>query len=284
MSLSQDLNGLAMANPVEQSVSLTMSNGEVIPVPLALVDDNTVTMVVKSIAYGVEMGASVVMLAVILTMTPKTKFWRFPTYLNIASLCNNIIRVLLLAIYFESSWVSFYTLYSGDDDYVTSAALANTVAATVLTVPQNIMMMLALVLQAWVMVRLWPQAYKWAIICLSVVLVLLETGFMGASEAYQIMQMYMTEAEARRLIIDHMWVRYCFLGFEVACISWFCFLFISKLVTHLWTSRTFLPTTKGLGAMDVLVMTNGVLMLIPGTLFHSNVLTFFFFSDRQDPC
>lgn len=253
-----------MDNPTEQSVNLTLLGGEMAAIPLRLVDNNAAIIVVKSIAYGVEMGASVVMLAVILTMTPKTKFWRFPTYLNIAALCNNIIRVLLLAIYFESSWVSFYALYSGDYEYVTGTDLANTVAATVLTIPQNSMMMLALVLQAWVMVKLWPEMYKLAIIFISVVLVLVEIGFMGASAAYQIMQMYMTEAEASKLIMDHMWVRYCFLGLEVTCISWFCFLFMGKLVAHMWKNRSFLPTTKGLGAMDTLIMTNGVLMAIPG--------------------
>lgn len=258
-----------MASLLTQSVNMTMPDGEVAQVPLGAVDTNTRMMVVKSIAYGVEMGASVVMLAIILTMTPKPKFCRFPTYLNIAALCNNIVRVLLLAIYFESSWVSFYSLYSGDRASVTSADLASTIASTVLTIPQNIMMMLALVLQAWVMVRLWPEIYRWAIIFVSVVLVLLEVGFMGASEAYQIMLMYMTDAESIRINMAYLWVRYCYLGLEVACIAWFCVLFSSQLVTHLWKNRSFLPTAKGLGAMDVLVMTNGVLMLFPGKCFVS---------------
>lgn len=252
-----------MASLLAQSVNMTMPDGKVRQVPLGAVDTNVQIMVVKSIGYGVEMGASVVMLVVILTMTPKTKFWRFPTYLNIAALCNNIIRVLLLAIYFESSWVSFYSLYSGDQQFVTSTDLSNTVASTVLTIPQNIMMMLALVLQAWVMVRLWPDIYRCATIFVSVVLVLLEVGFMAASEAYQIMQMYMTEPRSTQLNIEHLWVRYCYLGLEVACVAWFCVLFSSQLLKHLWKNRRFLPTVKGLGAMDVLVMANGVVMFFP---------------------
>ncbi|KAF3760965.1 hypothetical protein M406DRAFT_26133, partial [Cryphonectria parasitica EP155] len=213
--------------------------------------------------YGVEIGASLVMLAVILTMTPKTKFWRFPTYLNIAGLCNNVIRVILLAVYFDSSWVTFYAMYSNDFRFVTRADYANSIASSVMTIPQNIMMMGALIFQAWSMIKLWPHSYKWSILVFSVVMVLLEIGFMGASTAYQIIQLEVSPTEGLKLIIKYAWVRYCFLGFEVACICWFCFLFICKLATHLWKNRSFLPTTKGLGAMDALVMTNGVLMLIP---------------------
>ncbi|PSR97616.1 fungal pheromone mating factor STE2 GPCR-domain-containing protein [Coniella lustricola] len=220
-------------------------------------------MVVRCTGYGVEIGASIVMLAVILTMTPKTKFWRFPTYLNIASICNNIVRVVLLAVYFDSSWVTFYALYGDDYSYVTRTDYATSIASTALTIPQNILMMAALMLQAWSMIKLWPDKYRFAVLIWSFLMVLLEIGFMAASAANQIIQLGLPPAEGYALIMKSVWIRYCFLGFEVACICWFCALFISKLVVHLWQNRSFLPTAKGLGAMDALVMTNGVLMLIP---------------------
>ncbi|KAJ1299708.1 hypothetical protein OPQ81_005034 [Rhizoctonia solani] len=219
---------------VDQAVNLTLSGGQVEPVPLAVVDMTTSVMVTKCTGYGVEIGASVVMLAVILTMTPRTKFWRFPTYLNIAGLCNNIIRVILLAVYFDSSWVTFYAMYSNDFSFVSRTDYANSITSSVMTIPQNIMMMWALILQAWSMIKLWPDSYKWAILIFS----------------YQIIQLEVSPAEGYELIIKYAWVRYCFLGLEVACICWFCFLFMCKLVTHLWKNRSFLPNTKGLGAMD----------------------------------
>lgn len=267
MSSSQNITAAAMADPVGQIIMLTLPNGQAEPVPLSVVDNSNNIMIVTSIGYGVEIGASLVMLAAILTMTPKTKFWRLSTYLNIASLCNNIIRVVLLATYFNSSYVAFYALYSHDYSHITSTDRATTVASTAMTVPQNVLVMSALTLQAWAMVRLWPRAYKWVIFAMSVILVLLEIGFMAAAEAYQIMQLSVDFAVGHELVVQHLWVRYGFLGLEVTCICWFCFLFICKLLTHLWTSRSFLPKTKGLGAMDALVMTNGVLMLIPGKFF-----------------
>lgn len=250
-------------NLVDQTITITLPNGSKAPIPLSVIDTNNAFFTCRSIGYGAEIGGSIVMLVVILTMTPKTKFWRFITFLNMAALCNNIIRVILLSVYFQSSWVTIYTLYSGDLTYVTRTAIANTVTATVLAIPQNIMIMVALIMQAWTMVKLWPAALKWSIFGISVVLVTLEVGFMVATEAYQIT--YDLPWESPAIMLSHIWVRYGFLALEVICICWFCFLFAFKLGNHLWKNRSFLPQNKGLTAMDALVMTNGVLMLIPGT-------------------
>lgn len=252
-----------IANPVDQMINITLPNGSKEPIPLSVIDANNALFSCRSIGYGAEVGASIVMLAVILTMTPKTKFWRFITFLNMAALCNNIIRVILLSVYFQSSWATIYTLYSGDLTYVTRADVATTVTSTVLSIPQNIMIMTALITQAWAMVKLWPAAFKWSIFCVSLVLVTLEIGFMAATEAYQIT--YELPWESPAIMLSHQWVRYGFLALEVICICWFCFLFNFKLVVHLYRNRGFLAQNKGLSAMDALVMTNGVLMLIPGT-------------------
>lgn len=256
-----------VVNLVYQDINITLPDGSLLPIPLSVIDSNNALFSCLSIAYGAEIGASVAMLVVILTMTPKTKFWRFITFLNIAALCNNIIRVTLLAVYFQSSWATVYTLYTGDLTHVTRADVATTVASTVMSIPQNIMIMTALIMQAWAMVKLWPAAYKWGIISVSCVLVALEIGFMAASQAYQITNQLPWESP--EMFLSHLWVRYGFLALEVVCICWFCFLFTFKLVLHLYRNRSFLPQGKGLSAMDALVMTNGVLMLVPGTSVFS---------------
>lgn len=260
----QNLTALAMADPFNQLITLTLPSGTTTLVPLSAVNANAKAMIIMTLAYGVELGASLLTLAFLLTMTPANKFHRFPTYLNLAALCNNAIRVGLLAAFFESSWVSFYALYTSDYSRVTATDTANSVASTALAIPQNAMVMLALMLQAWAMVRLWPREHKWPIIAVSLGLVALEMGFMVAAETFQIMQVYMSPEAGAALIMEKLWVRATFLVLEVACICWFCFLFCCKLVAHLWANRSFLAVTKGLGPMDALVVTNGVLMIIPG--------------------
>lgn len=263
MSVSIDTSTETVTiNQVQQTINLTLPNGSQEPVPLSVIDATNAYIVCGSIAYGVEVGASIVMLGVILSMTPRKKFWRFINFVNIAALCNNIIRVALLATYYQSSWVTTYTLYSGDLTYVTRADVANTITATVLAIPQNIMIMTALITQAWAMVKLWPKMFKCIIILLSLVLVVLQLGFMAATQAYQIT--YELPWKSAEIMLSHMWVRYGFLALNVISICWFCFLFNFKLAVHLWRHRGLLAQKKGLSAMDALVVTNGTLMLIPG--------------------
>lgn len=270
MMASLSIGGFTEQQLVNQTILIMAPDGTYVPIPLATIDANQFQIVVQTIGYSVELGASIVMLVVLLVMTPKTKFWRLHTYLNIAALCSNIIRTVLLAIYFKSSWLGFFALYTTDYDYVTTTDTINSIASSAMSIPQNIMVMWALVLQAWAMVRFWPQAYKAGIIVVSIVLVLLEIGFMGASQTYQIMTIYLPLKQAYDILANKAWVRMGYLGLEVATICWFCVLFIGKLVTHLYKNRSFLPTTKGLGPMDALVMTNGVLMLIPGKTCQSS--------------
>ncbi|KUI56701.1 hypothetical protein VP1G_03984 [Cytospora mali] len=271
-----DLTAPSMATLLNQAINLTMPDGSQIPIPLSAVDLNQKIIISRTVGYSVELGASIVMLAVILAMTPKTKFWRASTFINVASLSNNIIRTILLAIYFESSWQRFYVLYSGDTSSVTSGDFRNSVASVVVSIPQNLLMMAALMLQAWSMVKLWPDLYKLGILAFSLILSLAEIGFMVATQVYQIRAFY-PGYDQWNYLIEHMWIRYTFLGLEVSSICWFCCMFILKLIVHMWTNRSFLPSAKGLAAMDVLVMTNGVLMLIPvifAGLQYTDKLTF----------
>ena len=258
-----DSTFIPTADLLGQAINLTMPDGSQISVPLSDVDQNQIIIISRTIGYSVELGASIVMLAIILAMTPRTKFWRASTFINVFGLGNNIIRTLLLAIYFDSSWTRFYVLYSGDTSSVTAGDFRNSIASVVFSIPQNLLMMAALMLQAWSMVQLWPGLYKLGILAFSCALTIAEICFMLATQVYQIRSFY-PEYNTWKYLTDHLWIRYTWLGLEVSSICWFCFMFILKLAVHMWRNRSFLPSAKGVAAMDMLIMTNGVLMIIPG--------------------
>ena len=258
---------MAMKDPLHQNITLTAPDGSPMVISLTDVDSSHAYVVGKTIGYAVEFGASLMMLGVLLAMTPRSKFWRLGSYINIAALCNNLVRTILLAIYFESSWVRFYVLYSGDVSSVTEGDFRNSVCAVVFSIPQNFLMMAALMLQAWAMVKLWPKVYKWGILALSGLLSLAEVAFMLAAQSDQIRSFY-PGYDPYMFLHQRLWLRYTWLALELASVCWFCFMFILRLITHMWQNRSFLPSTNGVAAMDVLVMTNGVLMLIPGKPGH----------------
>ncbi|KAJ0120190.1 pheromone receptor 2 [Diaporthe amygdali] len=259
---SLNLTALAMQDPLNQNITIIGADGFQNVVSLTEIDANQKYAVRKTIAYSVEFGASLVMLGVILAMTPRSKFWRLALYINVAALCNNLVRTILLAIFFESSWTRFYVLYTGDNSVVTEEDFRNSVCSVVFSIPQNLLMMAALMFQAWAMVKLWPDIYKWGILIFSGLLSLAEVAFMLVAQADQIRSFYPVY-NTYEFLTQRLWLRYTWLALELASVCWFCLMFILRLVTHMWSNRSFLPSTKGVAAMDVLVMTNGVLMLIP---------------------
>lgn len=245
-------------DPRMQTINITGPDGEPFPVPMAEINTANLYLVRVSTVYASQIGACFVMLAVVLAMTPKHRFTRVPTLINIFNLALAVVRLTLLATYFSSSWVEMYTFYSGDVRFVTADDWRISLVATALSIPQTLLVLSALIVQAWSMVQLWPSLCKWPAIAVSTLVSVASFGFKCASVSVQI-RVITEPFDVRPLL----WIRLTDVSLMTATIAWFCFLFNVRLVMHMWTNRSILPTTRGLTSMDVLVMANGILMLIP---------------------
>jgi len=199
------------------------------------------------------------MLLVVLTMTTRSRFFRVATIINMAALLITTVRCTLLALYFTSSFLEFYTFFAGDYSDISPVDTRVSVVATLFAVPQLLLIEGVLILQAWSMIQLWRPLWKWLAIALSTVIAFLAVGFKCASVSLQI-----------RAIVGlfdpspFIWVSQCDLVFSTTTVFWFCLIFIMRLAAHMWEHRSILPPVKGLSAMEALVMTNGLLMLVPG--------------------
>ncbi|KAK0616450.1 fungal pheromone mating factor STE2 GPCR-domain-containing protein [Immersiella caudata] len=246
-----------LLRPEEQLVLLLGPTGnDNITVPLGEVDMVWSIGASGAISYGSQVGACFMMLVVLLGMTPNHRFKRAPTIVHILALIVNMIRMLLLALYFPSTWYDLYTQMTGDFQFVAQVDYNISVAATILGLPVTILIEVALVLQAWSMMQLWHKRFKIPTALFSVLIVLATITFNILSVVAQ--TRYILYGARRQL-----WMRYTFLALICTSITWFCFLFNSRLVVHMWQNRTILPSLKGLNAMDVLVITNGFLMIVP---------------------
>jgi pheromone alpha factor receptor len=231
------------------------------PLTVDMVDMTYHSAIATQANYGSQIGATVMMLLVCLIMTPKSKFARIPTLINIAALAFNLIRVVMLVWYPASTWYEFYIIMTGDITTVSRSNYNTSTAATFFTVPVTILMLCALAVQAWTMVQLWPKAVKVAAMGVSALVVITAVGFKITDSVYQALWI-LNEVEAPR------WVRQVDLACSAASICYFCFLFNIRLLIHMWSNHSILPSVKGLSAMEVLVMTNGILMFIPSTSFR----------------
>ncbi|KJR84750.1 pheromone alpha factor receptor [Sporothrix schenckii 1099-18] len=244
-------------DPFNQTFYLTGPDNTTVPVSVPQVDYIWHYIIGTSINYGSQIGACLLMLLVMLTLTSKSRFSRAATLINVASLLIGVIRCVLLAVYFTSSLTEFYALFVGDYSQVRRSDLCVSAVATFFSLPQLVLIEAALFLQAYSMIKMWPSLWRAVVLAMSVVVAVCAIGFKFASV---VMRMRST------LTLDDsldFWLVEVDLAFTATTIFWFCFIFIIRLVIHMWEYRSILPPMGSVSAMEVLVMTNGVLMLVP---------------------
>ncbi|KAK3899113.1 fungal pheromone mating factor STE2 GPCR-domain-containing protein [Staphylotrichum tortipilum] len=262
MSINVTLTPSAPFSPTDQTVYLlALPSGQaVVNSTVASVDYSYVIITSLCILYAVQIGACIMMLAVVLGMTPRHRFRRVPTILSLAGLLINAVRMLLLAVYFTTPASSLYLVLARDPRILPQYAINISATATVLSIPVTVIILASLFFQAWSMMRLWPGMYKVPTTVVSVALVVATLAFNITTTIIQALGVL----DLTREPVDN-WIgiRQTYLVLLTTSICWFCFLFNIRLVMHMYSNRTILPNLKGLKAMDVLVITNGILMFVP---------------------
>ncbi|MBE3046432.1 hypothetical protein IMZ48_28650 [Candidatus Bathyarchaeota archaeon] len=249
----------AMDDPSLQLVSFTGPNGTTMSIPIDVVDLNTHVAINTCINYGSQLGASIMMLLVVLAMNPTTKLLRAYTAVQVAALAVNVVRMVLLSLYWPSRFWDFYPRFTGDYTSVPASEYHVSAAANTMSLLVNVLIEACLIMQAWAMVKLWSDVWKWAAAVSSALMSLTTIGFRFA---FCVIQNRAISGNIPPNSIN--WVPQAAISTAAASIFWYCALFNMQLVTHLVKNRTFLPTTSGLTPMEALAVSNGILMVIPG--------------------
>ena len=248
-----------MDDPRLQTFNITTAGGDTVPVPMPLVDSNYRLAVNTCINYGSQIGASITLLAVLLVMNPSVRLCRAYTGLQAAALAVNVIRMVLLSLFWPSQWMSLYAVYTGDYQFVSPGEYALSVTMNVSSLLLSIVVESCLIVQAWTMVNLWHDLWKWAASAASAVVSLATIGFRFAFCVVQSREV-LGASSAR----PFRWVAKATVATGAVSIFWYCALFNVQLVTHLVGNRSFLPRTSGLSPMEALAFSNGILMVVPG--------------------
>lgn len=248
-------------DPRFQIFNITDADGASVPVPMSLVDFDREHAVNISINYGSQIGASLTMLIVMLVMSPSAKLRRAYTALQAAALAVNVVRMVLLSLFWPSEWMSMFALYTGDYRFVSRGEYALSVSMNVSSLLVTLLVEACLIMQAWTMVNLWHDLWKWAAAAASAAVSLTTVGFRFAFCVVQ-SQAVLNATSAVRTE----WVAHVTIITGATSIFWYCALFNMQLIAHLVKNRSFLPTASGLSPMEALVFSNGILMAVPGRL------------------
>ncbi|KAL7815261.1 fungal pheromone mating factor STE2 GPCR domain-containing protein [Trichoderma gracile] len=247
-------------DPYTQNITILVSpSSPPISIPIPLIDafnDETASIITN---YAAQLGAAITMLLVLVAATPTARLLRAGTPLiHALALLVCVARTVLLIYFFLTPFSHFYPVWSGDFSRIPAwnyrASIAGTVLSTLLTVVTDA----ALVNQAWTMVSLFAPRTKRAVCFLSLLITLLAVSFRVAYTVVQCEGIADLAAPRR-----YAWLIRTTLISNIGSIGWFCALFNSKLVAHLVTNRGVLPSRRAMSPMEVLIMANGILMIVP---------------------
>ncbi|KAH7259991.1 hypothetical protein MRS44_008632 [Fusarium solani] len=246
-------------DPYTQNVTFFLADGKTeVQIPMPVLDAFRREITSICINYGTQFGACVIMLITLLIMTPAAKFRRASNILHVLGLIVCAIRMLLLGLYWPSVFTDFYHFWARDYSHIPQSEFARSVAANVMSLLLVIIIELALMNQAWTMVSLWPDVWKYVIAVSSGIITLLTIASRIAFTVHQ-NKANLNLAPAS----TNLWLIHWMVVMNVVSISWFCAIFNIKLIWHLISNRGVLPSYKALTPMEVLVMTNGILMIVP---------------------
>ncbi|CAI6099608.1 unnamed protein product [Clonostachys chloroleuca] len=246
-------------DPYMQNVTFLLADGMTpINATVFMIDAFNSYSISVSINYGAQLGAAMLMLIAMLVMTPSAKLRRPSGILHVTILVLCIIRMALLATAFLSPFNEFYNHWAVDYSTIERQHYNASVAATTFSLLLVVFTEFALIYQAWTMVTLWPSVAKYVLCALSLCVTLLTISWRIAATVVQ-NRATMTLTSAA----DSLWIMKAAVITNAISICWFCAVFNMKLVIHLVTNRGVLPSSRVLSPMEVLVMTNGILMVVP---------------------
>ena len=246
-------------DPFAQTITLTLSNNSTLPVPLPDLNAYIIETVHLALIYASQLGATVLIIPMLLLLTPTAKARRPIFLLNLVSLILNMIRLVLMSLYLVSAFSLPYAYFAADYSRVPSHDYANSVAAEMFTLMLLIAVEASLVLQARVVCLTLPKGQQRAILGVSAIVAGLAIGFRLALTI---------ENVGAILHAADFSVRGQFLGsaanITVTVSIWvFCGLFVAKLLWSIRERRRM--NMRALRAVKIVVVGGVQTMVIPGT-------------------
>ncbi|KAI9850511.1 MAG: hypothetical protein M1838_005575 [Thelocarpon superellum] len=164
-------------DPFSQNVTLLLADGTPFNITIPDLDAFTLYNVQTCIDYGSQLGASLILLVVLMLLTRAEKRQSPIFYLNALSLSVNFIRSLLQCLYFTSGFNETYAFFAEDYSRVPATDYATSITADVLTLLLLMTIEVSLVLQARVVCATLLKSQRYIITAVSAVVALLAIGF-----------------------------------------------------------------------------------------------------------
>lgn len=171
------MDSLTPINPYTQNVTFQHRDGYLIEVSMPMVNAFVGYNVRVCINYGVQLGATLALLVILLLLTHADKRRSAVFILNGLALFFNSIRLLFQVLHFETKFERLYEYFSGDYTAVPFSAYAMSISATVFLTLVIVCIEISLVLQLNVVCSTLRRRYKRPLLGLSALLALVPIIF-----------------------------------------------------------------------------------------------------------
>lgn len=168
---------MAPFDPYTQNVTLHRADGTPFEVPVGQVDYFVQYGIKICINYGSQIGASIILLIVLLTLTKPEKRYSPVFFLNSSALVFNICRLICMATFFTTEFCKAYPFLSNDFSSVPLSAYINSVLGVILTFLLLICIEISFILQTQVICSTLRNVYQRIIFWASMLMALVPIGF-----------------------------------------------------------------------------------------------------------
>lgn len=244
-------------DPFTQIFTLSLSDGTPFNVSVPDLDAYILYNVDICINYSAQLGASLVLLVILVLLT-KSEKRRSPIFiLNAISLALNTTRNVLQCLYFTGPFSETYAYFAQDYTRVPPSSYATSIAGTVLTLMLLVCVELSLVLQTRVVCTTIRDAYRHCILGCSLTVALLAIGFRFA----------LVVENSKYIIAAENFTPFAWLGSATnitasISICFFCAVFVTKLGLALNERRKL--GLQQFGPMQVIFIMGCQTLVIPG--------------------
>ena len=163
-------------DPFTQTVTLLLADSTPFNVSMPDLDDFMLYSVQICINYAAQLGASLILLVVLLLLTKPGKRSSPIFIINSLSLILNVIRNVLFCLYFTGPFSEIYAYFGQDYSRVSKSNFAQSITATMLSFLLLVCVEVSLILQVRVVCVTVKEMYKLAIFVASNIIALMAIG------------------------------------------------------------------------------------------------------------
>ena len=244
-------------NPYEQSFTLLQADGTPFNVTIPDLDDFVYYNTQICISFGAQIGASIVLLIVLLLLTKRDKRTSPIFIVNTLALIFNIIRLVMACLYFTGPWNETYAYFGQDYSRVHIKDYAESVNDAVFNFLALLCIETSLCLQARVVCITLRPIYRTAILIASILVALVGITFHFILVVENCIYIVDTKEEGSLYRIAS--ASQISVTVSICC---FCVIFVTKLGFALHQRRKL--GLAQFGPMQILFIMGCQTLLIPG--------------------